>query len=241
MKKILKSRIFFCILVTLVFGIVGVSAATYFPSEDVTYDNNDSGLSSTDVQGAIDELYSTCSSSLVLGDYMFYANTRYSLEVYMYLNPYVIASGSYINKCDLDGNNCSKIVSNNGSTSINGIYITDDYMYYAVTGYTVTTINNVPSPYVISNGSTIFRCNLNGQSCSQIISQTGMVSIDNIYVNNNYIYYMMTSYQFYNYNNTSSYYIIPSGNQAYRCNLNGGSCTAVVENDGSISSNLFIK
>ena len=66
MKKILKSRIFLCILVTLVFGIVGVSAATYFPSEDVTYDNNDSGLSSTDVQGAIDELYGKaqqCSSN----------------------------------------------------------------------------------------------------------------------------------------------------------------------------------
>lgn len=51
MKKILKSRMLLCVLVTLVFGIVGVSAATYFPSGDVTYDNTDSGLYSTNVQG----------------------------------------------------------------------------------------------------------------------------------------------------------------------------------------------
>ena len=41
----------------LIFGTAGVYAATYFPSDDVTYDNSESGLSSTDVQGAIDELY----------------------------------------------------------------------------------------------------------------------------------------------------------------------------------------
>ena len=57
MKKIIKSKLFLCIVVALVFGTIGVSAATYFPSVDVTYDNKESGLVSTDVQGAIDELY----------------------------------------------------------------------------------------------------------------------------------------------------------------------------------------
>ena len=33
---------------------------TYFPSNDVTYDNKISGLKSMDVQGAIDELYNVC-------------------------------------------------------------------------------------------------------------------------------------------------------------------------------------
>ena len=37
-------------------------AAVTFPSNEVTYDNTDSGLSSTDVQGAIDELYGVCTS-----------------------------------------------------------------------------------------------------------------------------------------------------------------------------------
>ena len=58
MKKVLKSRVFLCILLALIIGIAGVSAATYFPSNDVTYDNTDSGLQSMNVQGAIDELYS---------------------------------------------------------------------------------------------------------------------------------------------------------------------------------------
>ena len=59
-KKILKNRIFLCALTAIIFGTVGVSAATYFSSKDVTYDNTESGLKSKDVQGAIDELYSAC-------------------------------------------------------------------------------------------------------------------------------------------------------------------------------------
>ena len=62
-KKILKNRIFLCASTALIFGTIGVSAATYFPSNNVTYDNTQSGLSSTDVQGAIDELYNACKTS----------------------------------------------------------------------------------------------------------------------------------------------------------------------------------
>lgn len=38
-KKILKNRIILCTLTAIIFGTIGVSAATYFPSNDVTYDN----------------------------------------------------------------------------------------------------------------------------------------------------------------------------------------------------------
>ena len=31
-------------LTALIFSVVGVSAATYFPSNDVTYNNSESGL-----------------------------------------------------------------------------------------------------------------------------------------------------------------------------------------------------
>ena len=44
----------------IVCGTISVIAATYFPSNDVSYDNSTSGLSSTNVQGAIDELYGIC-------------------------------------------------------------------------------------------------------------------------------------------------------------------------------------
>ena len=62
-RKALKNRIFLCTLTAIIFGTVGVSAATYFQSSDVTYDNTESGLKSKDVQGAIDELYNVCSPS----------------------------------------------------------------------------------------------------------------------------------------------------------------------------------
>lgn len=60
MKKILKNRVFLCTLTALIFGTIGVSATTYFPSNNITYDNTESGITSTNVQGAIDELYNTC-------------------------------------------------------------------------------------------------------------------------------------------------------------------------------------
>ena len=41
-------------------SLVMVYAETYFPSNQVTYENTASGMQSTDVQGAIDELYNTC-------------------------------------------------------------------------------------------------------------------------------------------------------------------------------------
>lgn len=45
-------------------GILSVSISVYavvtFPSNDVTYDNSSSGLKSTNVKEAIDELYNLC-------------------------------------------------------------------------------------------------------------------------------------------------------------------------------------
>ena len=67
-KKVLKNRIFIFILGGLLFSGISVYAVTYFPSEGVTYDNKESGLSSTDVQGAIDELYNVCKTPIEGGD-----------------------------------------------------------------------------------------------------------------------------------------------------------------------------
>ena len=41
-------------------GIVVVCAATYFPSNQTTYNNGTTGMKATNVQTAIDELYNTC-------------------------------------------------------------------------------------------------------------------------------------------------------------------------------------
>ena len=69
MKEKVK-KIIFGYLPGFVLGVItalsiSVIAATYFPSNDVIYDNKESGLSSTDVQGAIDELYLTCTAEKV--------------------------------------------------------------------------------------------------------------------------------------------------------------------------------
>ncbi len=52
----------------IVCGGVSVIAATYFPSNQVTYENGTSGMQATDVQGAIDELYNVCFPPKTGGD-----------------------------------------------------------------------------------------------------------------------------------------------------------------------------
>ena len=67
-KKILKNRLFIFIVTAFLFSGIGVFATTLFPSNQVTYNNGISGLKSTDVQGAIDELYSACFPPKTGGD-----------------------------------------------------------------------------------------------------------------------------------------------------------------------------
>ncbi len=67
-KKILKNRLFIFIATAFLFSGIGVFATTLFPSNQVTYNNGISGLKSTDVQGAIDELYSACFPPKTGGD-----------------------------------------------------------------------------------------------------------------------------------------------------------------------------
>ena len=64
LKKIRKNNLFCFTLGLIIAGTASVTAATFFPSNNVTYDNTESGLNSTDVQGAIDELYTSCIPSL---------------------------------------------------------------------------------------------------------------------------------------------------------------------------------
>ena len=68
LRRIFKNRIFIFVMSALIFCTIGVSAATYFPSNQVTYDNKTSGLKSTDVQGALDELYGVCANPPAAAD-----------------------------------------------------------------------------------------------------------------------------------------------------------------------------
>ena len=55
-KNIIKNILCF-VLGGIVFGTIGVYAATTLLSQSVSYNNTTSGASSTNVQGALDELY----------------------------------------------------------------------------------------------------------------------------------------------------------------------------------------
>ena len=59
-NKCIKTNIIGFVIGIVVCGGVSVIAATYFPSNQVTYENTESGMQATDVQGAIDELYNVC-------------------------------------------------------------------------------------------------------------------------------------------------------------------------------------
>ena len=67
-KFYIKKNIISFLIGIIIFGGVGVYAAVTFPSNDVTYDNTESGLKSKDVQGAIDELYTECTKEPSAGE-----------------------------------------------------------------------------------------------------------------------------------------------------------------------------
>ena len=67
-KKIILGYLPGFITGLIICGTISVIAATYFPSNDVTYDNSASGLTSNNVQGAIDELYGVCFPPLPAGE-----------------------------------------------------------------------------------------------------------------------------------------------------------------------------
>lgn len=59
-RSLVLTNIIGFIVGTFIFGIAGVYAVTYFSSTNTTYDNSSNGMSSTNVQTAIDELYNVC-------------------------------------------------------------------------------------------------------------------------------------------------------------------------------------
>ena len=59
-KFYLRKNLFAFIIAVFLFGSISVFAVTYFPSSSSTYDPSVSGLNSTNVQDALDELYNVC-------------------------------------------------------------------------------------------------------------------------------------------------------------------------------------
>ena len=132
LKKIFNNKIFMFIFGGVLLSAVSVYAVTYFPSNQVTYDNSSSKLNSTNVQGAIDELYNTCkaATSVSSGDYMYYL-------VYNPLGGSMIyTETAWLKKFDLNTNKETTLKSYTvgdavGNIVMDGIYVTDKYLYYS--------------------------------------------------------------------------------------------------------------
>ena len=61
-KEYIKTNLIGFIIAGIIVSGVAVYAAVTFPSNEVSYSNIESGLNSNNVQGAIDELYETCTA-----------------------------------------------------------------------------------------------------------------------------------------------------------------------------------
>ena len=61
-KEYIKTNLIGFIIAGIIVSGVVVCAAVTFPSNEVSYSNTESGLNSNNVQGAIDELYETCTA-----------------------------------------------------------------------------------------------------------------------------------------------------------------------------------
>ena len=213
LKKIFNNKIFMFIFGGVLFSAVSVYAVSYFPSNQVTYDNKTSGLKSSDVQGAIDELYTTCSKATSSGKYMYYAIADYNTGN---TNDSIPNSG-ILYRCNVDGSNCTQIKSVGSHQYINSVYATNDYLYYAIANYMRGNIYDV-----VPNSGILYRCNVDGNNCTQIRSVGSNQYINSVYVISDYLYYTITDY-----NRGNIYDDIPVYGILYRCNVNGSNCTQI--------------
>ncbi len=60
MKEFMKRYLCGFLIGGILFGSISVKGMSEFYSNDVSYDNKESGLTSTNVKSAIDELYNVC-------------------------------------------------------------------------------------------------------------------------------------------------------------------------------------
>ena len=156
LKKIFNSKIFIFIFGGLLFSTVSVYAITYFPSNQVTYDNSSSKLNSTNVQGAIDELYNTCKDA---------TSTSSGKNIYYGLNPYVNSNKYAIYKLNVS-TGTSSMISELDSTpdfwtaSGKNIYYYSFYRIYKIdvntgTSSVISELNSKPD-FLTSSGNNVY-------------------------------------------------------------------------------------
>ena len=125
-KKIVLGYLPGFVIGIIVCGGVSVIAATYFPSNQTTYDNSASGMAATDVQGAIDELYNTCFPPKTGGDAILDDVDIVNSGDGLYADEY--EEGKYTYK---GANPNNYVTFNNEEAGWRIISINSDWMYYS--------------------------------------------------------------------------------------------------------------
>ena len=166
-KKFLKSKIVIFLVGGILLSTISVYAVTYFPSNQVTYDNGVSGLKSTNVQGAIDELYNTCQSctSAASGDYIYFTSNKNS------------SNGNYLYKVSTSGGRAQQIsIKNSSDWSLNilNFSVVNDYIYFTSNGVFDATTR--PS----SNENYLYKVSTSGGRAIKI--DTNNYSIDKVFI-----------------------------------------------------------
>ena len=136
----------------LIFGTLGVTAATLINSKEVTYDNTNTGFTSTNLQDATDELYQKIADKnnvikFKLGDYVNMTPTKTSFTVPMTLTGYT--SDQTINPSELNLWRVIKI-NDNGTVEMVSEYVSSTKIFYrGQIGFTnyVGTLNYIAKQY----------------------------------------------------------------------------------------------
>lgn len=136
LKKIFKNKFILFIIAAIFCGTMGVYAVTYFPSNQVTYNNSSSKLNSTDVQGAIDELYNTCKNMTSVSS----GNTiYYTYKGSIYAEPINGGTPRFVNSI--------------GGSDVTGMDVSGDYIYYSTSNGIVKSSINGGNQYYIFSGN----------------------------------------------------------------------------------------
>ncbi len=161
MNKITKRDVKF-IIVGIVLGLIfagtGVYAAILYQSSDVSYDNSNSGLSSTNVQAALDELYNNHYLPLGPGDRFTLVPDSNSYTISTSLTGY--SSNQTINPNELT---LWRVIKKNSDGTIEAIseYVSSATVcFYGMTGYTkfVGTLQTIAEQYAKTGYTQSTRC-----------------------------------------------------------------------------------
>ncbi len=173
-KKFFQNKILLLILGVFIGGTTCVYAVTYFPSNQVTYNNTSSKLNSTDVQGAIDELYNTCKSA-ASGSNNFKALT---IAGYVYFS-----TNDGIYRIAQNGNGGVKKIT---SYAANALTSTGSYIYFStndgiyriaqngnggvkkITSYAANALTSIDSYIYFSTNDGIYSMTFDGRAINRI-------------------------------------------------------------------------